>query len=86
MLSVFSSFLSDKYSRNLVNSHISDLFQTISGVPLGSILSPLIFFVHTTDLTMEEMSYNCSHISPYESRESKYADDVEFCRVQINIL
>ena len=33
LLSVFSSFLSDKYSRNLVNSHTSDWFQTTLGVP-----------------------------------------------------
>ena len=43
LLSVFSSFLSDRYSRNLVNSHTSDWVQTTLGVPQGSILSPLIF-------------------------------------------
>ena len=85
LLSVFSSFLSDRYSRNLVNSHTSDWFQTTLGVPQGSILSPLIFLVYTADLTMEEVPNNCSHPSPSEPRESKYADDVEFWRVQTNI-
>ena len=28
LLSVFSSFLNDRYSRNLMNSHTSDWFQT----------------------------------------------------------
>ena len=85
LLSVFSSFLSDRYSRNLVNSHTSDWFQTTLGAPQGSILSPLIFLVYTADLTMEEVPNNCSHPSPSEPRESKYADDVEFWRVQTNI-
>ena len=85
LLSVFSSFLSDRCFRNLVNSHTSDWFQTTLGVPQGSILSPLIFLGYTADLTMEQIPYNCSHPSPSESRESKYADDVELWRVQTNI-
>ena len=82
LLSVFSSFLSDRYFRNLVNSHTSDWFQITLVVPQGSILSPLIFLGYTADLTMEQIPYNCSHTSPSESRESKYADDLSFgkCR------
>ena len=45
LLPVFSSFLGDRYSKNLVNSPTSDRFQTTLGVPQGSILSPLIFLV-----------------------------------------
>ena len=86
LLSVFSSFLSDRYSRNLLNSHTSDWFQTTLGVPQGSILSSLMFLLFTADLTMEKVPYNRSHLSPSESRKSKYADDVEFWRVQTNIL
>ena len=37
LLSVFSSFLNDRYSRNLVNSHSIDWFQKTLGVPQGSI-------------------------------------------------
>ena len=89
LLSVFSSFLTDRYSRNLVNSHTSDWFETITGVPQGSILSPLIFLVYTADLSMEESS-NTENNPPIPSEtlepsESKYADDVEFWRVNGNI-
>ena len=86
LLSVFSSFLSDRYSRNLVNSHTSDWFQTTLGVPQGSILSSLMFLLFTAYLTMEEVPYNRYNLSPSESRKSKYADEVEFWRVQTNIL
>ena len=44
-----------------------------------------MFLVYTSDLTLEEVPYNCSHLSPSEPTESKYADDVEFWRVQTNI-
>ena len=83
-LSVFSSFLSDRYSRNLLNSHTNDWFQTTLEVPQGSILSPLICLVYTDDLTMEEVSYDChnSHLSSSEPRKSQYAaDNVEIWRV-----
>ena len=33
---------------------------------------------------MEEVPYNCSHLSPSEPKESKYADDLKFWRVQTN--
>ena len=38
LLSVFSSFLNDRHSRNLVNSHISDWFCNERGAPKGSTL------------------------------------------------
>ena len=52
-LSAFSSFLSDRYSRNLVNNYTNHWFQTTIGVPQDSILSPLIFLVYIADVTME---------------------------------
>ena len=55
LFSAFSGFLSDRYSRNLVNSQTSDWFQTTLGVPQSSILSPVIFLVYAADLLMEEV-------------------------------
>ena len=40
--------------------------------------------MYTADLTIEEVPHNCSHLSPSEPRESKYADDLKFWRVQTN--
>ena len=63
LFSAFSGFLSDRYSRNLVNSQTSDWFQTTLGVPQSFILSPVIFLVYTADLLMEEVPYNCRAVS-----------------------
>ena len=43
LLSGFHSFLNGRHLRNLVNTHFSNKFQTNMGVPLGYILTPLIF-------------------------------------------
>ena len=52
VLSVFSSFLNDRYSRNLVNRHTSDWFQTTSrGTPRFHIKSCNIFSVYTLLIT-----------------------------------
>ena len=87
LLSVFCSFLQDRFSRNLVNSYSSDWFLTDVGVPQGSLLSPLIFLVYTSDLTMEENIYSnmLQRDQELPPRESKYADDVEFWRVHSDI-
>ena len=54
ILSVFSSFLTDRIYRNLVNSYTSDWACTITGAPQGSLLSPFIFLVFTAGMTLEE--------------------------------
>ena len=82
LLSVFSSFLNDRFSRNLVNSHTSEWFLTQRGVPQGSILSAVLFLIFTADLTMEDFFLNWSNVRLQTTpRESKYADDVEFWRI-----
>ena len=64
--SVFSSFLRDRFYRNLVNSHLSDWACTTTGVPQGSLLSPFIFpdgleseeSILSIDLRLEELQWH----------------------------
>ena len=80
LLSVFSSFLTDRFYRNLVNSYTSDWDCTITGVLQGSLLSPFIFLVFTADMTLEEPKQ--THGIP---TESKYADDFDLWRIGIDL-
>ena len=76
LFSVFSSFLTDRFYRNLVNSYTSDWACTTTGVPQGSLLSSFIFLVFTADITLEEPKQ-----TPEIPRESNYADNFEFWRI-----
>ena len=76
LLSVFSSFLTDRFYRNLVNSYTSDWDCTITGVLQGSLLSPFIFLVFTADMTLEEPKK-----TPEVPTESEYADGFKFWRI-----
>ena len=73
LFSVFSSFPTDRFYRNLVNSYTNDWACTTTGVPQGSLLSSFIFLVFTAE---EE-----SKQTPEIPRESKYADNFEFWRI-----
>ena len=55
LLAVFSSFFTDRSFRNLVNSYTSEWRFSYTGVPQGSLLSPLIFLIFTADMTAEEV-------------------------------
>ena len=76
LLSVFSSFFTDRSFRNLVNSYTSEWSFSYTGVPQGSLLSPLIFLIFTADMTTEEVEQ--LEATP---QESKYADDFNFWRI-----
>ena len=76
LLSVFSSFLTDRLYRNLVNSYTSDWACTTTLVPRGSLLSPFVFLVFTADMTLEEPEQ-----TPEITTESKYADNFKFWRI-----
>ena len=76
LLSVFSSFLTDRLYRNLVNSYTSDWAYTTTGVPQGFLLSPFTLLVFTADMTLEEPEQ-----TPEIPSESKYVDDFKFWRI-----
>ena len=82
LLAVLSSFLTDRVCKNFVNSYQGPWLETQLGVPQGSLLSPLIFLVYTSDLTLEEEKPQ-SQVK-LKPQESKYADDVEFWRTHKN--
>ena len=76
LLAIFSRFFTDRSFRNLVNSYTSEWSFSYTGVPQGSLLSPLIFLIFTADMTTEE-------VEQLEARpqESKYANDFNFWRI-----
>ena len=69
-----ADFLSDRYSRNLVNTHTSEWIKTELGSPQGSILSVFLFLVHFGDI---------SALLP--SSHSRYSDDLQIWRCNTSI-
>ena len=66
-LVVLTSFLRCHHQyRKFVNAHLGNWSDTTSGAPQRSILSPLIFFVYTADMTAEE-----ENTTEHELNESK---------------
>ena len=68
--------------KKLCKHHSSNWVQTHTGVLQRSLLSPFIFLVYISDLTMEEETPDSNHPKnnqqKQDPRESKYVDNMEF--------
>lgn len=64
------SFLTNRVQRVLVNGTSSSMSTVISGVPQGTVLGPVLFLVHITDINQR-----------IESRVSSFADDTRVMRL-----
>lgn len=65
---LINDYLSDRKHRTKISNTYSDLNNTTSGVPQGSVLGPVLFSLYTSDLNCS--NNNCQTI--------KYADDTLF--------
>jgi len=66
-LSLITSYLSNRNQRVVISQHKSDNLRVTSGVPQGSMLSPILFLYFISDLT----SFNDNYVI-------KFADDTSF--------
>ena len=66
-------YLSNGSQRVVVNGSESDVVIVISGVPQGSVLGPLLFFIHVNDL--------CNITLSHGSKVTMYADDLVLYKV-----
>ena len=58
LLTILDSFLSNRFSRNLVNGYVSEWLESNYGLPQGSILSPVLCLVFTGDLSADPAKSN----------------------------
>ena len=56
LLLILTSFLKHRQYRNLIDTHTGNWSNTTSGIPQGSILSPLIVLVYTADMSAKEVN------------------------------
>ena len=59
------NFLTDRSQQVIIDNNRSDSHHVLSGVPLGTVLAPLLFLIYINDLP--------SHVS---NKVRLYADDV----------
>ena len=88
LLTILDSFLTKRFSRNLVHGYISEWFESDFRLPWRSILSLVLFPVFTGDLSADPAKSNlqlpkCP--SKHSPNESKYADDYNLWRRSNNI-
>ena len=50
VLSIYREFLSNRMQRVVVDGATSELIQTVSGMPLGSVLGPLLLILYTSEM------------------------------------
>ena len=58
LLTIFGNFLTNRFSRNLVNGYISEWFESDFGLPQESILSPVLYLVITGDFSSDPANSN----------------------------
>ena len=50
LLAYVASFLQNRQSRSLVNTHVTDWSSTTIGVPQGSVIAPILFIIFIKDI------------------------------------
>lgn len=72
LIKIVQSFLSKRSFYVSINSHKSNIFQILAGVPQGSVLSPTLYNIFTSDLniTKSEKAFFADDTCLYESAKS----------------
>ena len=69
-LKYFSSYLTNRFQRTMVNDEFFDYIHASSSVPQGSVIGPLLFLIYTNDLPSIFSSQLTCSIFAYDAKIS----------------
>ena len=87
VLQWFYSFLTDRKQKVIINGHMSELLQTLYGVPQGSVLGPVLFNIYVGSLpsVIQNQGFSSSMYADDTNARIKFSFKFQLTNVSVRI-